>query len=83
MDMLLNVNGKPITAQVLNPEEVAKRFRKREAREFEEASKRCFRMAQFGQQCNWPKNITDDLINFAILLGEVCVAKREGMIRDV
>lgn len=81
--MLIDVNGKPITAEVLDPNRVAKRFRKRPPKEYEEASKKCFRMAQFGQRCNWPKNITDDLINFAVLLGEVYIAKKEGMIRDV
>jgi hypothetical protein len=80
--MVLNVDGKPISAEILNPNDVAKRVRRRTTAEYEDISKRLFRMADFGVRSGWPKNITDDLVQGALLLAEVYVAKREGIIAN-
>jgi hypothetical protein len=79
---LFGPDGNPVTGRTLDPEEVSKRVRKRPAHEYEEASKRLFIMAEFFQKSNMPKNIVDDVVKGAVLLGEVYVAKREGIIKN-
>lgn len=75
--------GKPLAKTTLDPEAVNRQIRQRSLEEYEDASKRMIRQAQFFAQKGWPKNITDDMLKAALLLGEVYVARREGIIRFV
>jgi hypothetical protein len=80
---LVDHNGNPISKEkIRDPQEVAERVRKRNLRTYEETSKKLLNYAMFGVSKRWPVNITDDLKYAALLLAEVYIAKREGIIKD-
>jgi len=80
---ILGPDGEPLPNKknILDPDDVAMRIKKRETREYEDASKALIRYAAFGIKKKWPKNLTDDLQDCALLLAEIYVAKREGIIK--
>lgn len=83
MSGLVDHNGNPIKHyQIKNPDEVADRVKKRPLRQYEETSQKLMNYAQFGVKQRWPVNITDDILFAALLLAEVYVAKREGIIKN-
>jgi len=66
--------------EIHDPQRVADRIKKRSLRQYEDISKKLLNYQKFGIRNHWPVNITDDLALAALMLAEVYVAKREGII---